>query len=163
MNFAKFLITTFFIETKCWRLQHLSKLQQLLLFAHKQRITIYSNICKLTHFTVLISFYTPWKQQKTYCFLMFSEGIERDQWHEMDETHFIPTFSFISICSSILQHLLQGTGKYQDKENTDKKGVTRRPNTWEYYCYRWIYCSSWQCIHVNMYTCIHTFFNNSFF
>ena len=60
---------------------------------------------------------------------MFSEGIERDQWHEMDETHFLPTFSFISICSSILQHLLQGTGKYQDKENTDKKGVTRRPNT----------------------------------
>ena len=40
-----------------------------------------SNI--LTHFMPLISFYTPWKHQKTYGCLMFSGDIERDQWHEM--------------------------------------------------------------------------------
>ena len=32
----------------------------------------------------MVSFYTPWKQLKTSGFLnFFSEGIERDQWHEM--------------------------------------------------------------------------------
>ena len=31
----------------------------------------------------LVSFYTPWKQQKTSGFLMFSGGIKRDLWHEM--------------------------------------------------------------------------------
>ena len=28
-------------------------------------------------------FYTPWKHQKTFDFLMFSGGIEKDHWHEM--------------------------------------------------------------------------------
>ena len=37
----------------------------------------------LTHFMPLISFDTPRKYQKTSGFLMFSWGIERDQWHEM--------------------------------------------------------------------------------
>ena len=37
----------------------------------------------LTRFMPLISFYTPRKHQKTRGFLMFSGGIERDQWHEM--------------------------------------------------------------------------------
>ena len=31
----------------------------------------------------MASFYTPWKNQKTFGFLMFSGDIERDQWHEM--------------------------------------------------------------------------------
>ena len=31
----------------------------------------------------LVSFYTSLKAQKTSGFLMFSEGIETDQWHEM--------------------------------------------------------------------------------
>ena len=31
----------------------------------------------------LISFYAPWKHQKTSDFLVFSESIERDQWHVM--------------------------------------------------------------------------------
>ena len=31
----------------------------------------------------LASFYTPGKHQKIYGFLMFSEGVEREQWHEM--------------------------------------------------------------------------------
>ena len=33
----------------------------------------------LTHFMSLVFFYTPWKHQKTFCFLMLSGGIERDQ------------------------------------------------------------------------------------
>ena len=36
----------------------------------------------LTHFVPLISFDTPRKHQKTSGFLMFSEGIKKDQWHE---------------------------------------------------------------------------------
>ena len=36
----------------------------------------------LTHFIPLMSFYTPWKQ-KIRGSLMFSEAVERDQWHEM--------------------------------------------------------------------------------
>ena len=31
----------------------------------------------------LVSFYNPWKDQKTSGFLMFLGGIEGDQWHEM--------------------------------------------------------------------------------
>ena len=31
----------------------------------------------LTHFMPLVSFYTTWKRQKTYSFLMFSGGVER--------------------------------------------------------------------------------------
>ena len=30
----------------------------------------------LTHFRSVFHFYTPWKRQKTYGFLMFSEGIK---------------------------------------------------------------------------------------
>ena len=37
----------------------------------------------LTHFMPLVFLYTPWKHQKTSAFLMFSGGIERDQWHEI--------------------------------------------------------------------------------
>ena len=36
----------------------------------------------------LIFLYTPWKHQKTRILLMFSGGIERDQWHEMFELEF---------------------------------------------------------------------------
>ena len=32
---------------------------------------------QLTHFMPLVSFYTPWKYQKTRCFLIFSGGVER--------------------------------------------------------------------------------------
>ena len=31
----------------------------------------------------MVSFYTPWKRQKAFGFLMFLGGIERDQSHEM--------------------------------------------------------------------------------
>ena len=37
----------------------------------------------LTRFVPLLSFETPWKKQKTFGFLVFSGGMERDQWHEM--------------------------------------------------------------------------------
>ena len=40
------------------------------------------NLNVLTHFMPLFSFDNPWKHQKTKGFLMFSGGIERDQWHE---------------------------------------------------------------------------------
>ena len=33
----------------------------------------------LTHFMPLVSFYAPWKHQKTFGFLMFSGGIEKDR------------------------------------------------------------------------------------
>ena len=33
----------------------------------------------------LVSFYTPWKHQKTKDFPMFSGGIERDQWDEIGQ------------------------------------------------------------------------------
>ena len=34
----------------------------------------------LTYFMKLVSFYTPRKYQSTSAFLMFSGGIEKDQW-----------------------------------------------------------------------------------
>ena len=43
------------------------------------------NLLPLDHSMSLASFYTPWKHQKTSGFLMFSGGIERDQWHEMGQ------------------------------------------------------------------------------
>ena len=33
----------------------------------------------------LVSFYSPWKQQKSRGSFIFLGGIEREQWHEMDE------------------------------------------------------------------------------
>ena len=40
----------------------------------------------LIHFIPLVSFYTPWKHQKTIDFLMFSWGKEKDQWHKMRQS-----------------------------------------------------------------------------
>ena len=37
----------------------------------------------LTHFQPMFHFYTPWKQQKTGGFLMFSGGIEVEHWLKM--------------------------------------------------------------------------------
>ena len=50
----------------------------------KQNIQI-GGLFWLTQFTVVLSFYTPWKHQKISGFLMFSGGIENDQWHEMGQ------------------------------------------------------------------------------
>ena len=38
---------------------------------------------RLTHFRPVFPFYTPWKRQKTFGFLTFSGGIEREHWPEM--------------------------------------------------------------------------------
>ena len=43
------------------------------------------NPLPLTHFKPLVSFYTPWKHQKTFGFIMFSGGIETDQCFEMGQ------------------------------------------------------------------------------
>ena len=40
-------------------------------------------LVSLSHYMPLFSFYTSWKHQKTKGFLMFSGGIEREQWQEM--------------------------------------------------------------------------------
>ena len=58
----------------------------------------YSNLSKrsLTHLRPMFPFFNPRKHQKTtQTFLMFSEGIERDQWHKMQSSRgiFIKTFS----------------------------------------------------------------------
>ena len=37
----------------------------------------------LTRFMPLISFDTPWKDQKTRGFLIFTGGTKRNQWHEI--------------------------------------------------------------------------------
>ena len=52
-------------------------------YAKYQITTEYLTGISLTHFMPLVPFYIPWKHQKTSDFLMFSVGIERDQWHEM--------------------------------------------------------------------------------
>ena len=36
--------------------------------------------CQLTHFQPMSHFYTPWKDQKTGGFLIFSGGIEVEHW-----------------------------------------------------------------------------------
>ena len=33
----------------------------------------------------MISFYTPWRYEKKQSFLMFSGGMERDQWNEIGQ------------------------------------------------------------------------------
>ena len=36
-----------------------------------------------SYFRQILPFYTPWKYQKISGFLMFSEGIEMEQWSKM--------------------------------------------------------------------------------
>ena len=36
----------------------------------------------------MVSFYTPWKHQKTISFLTFPGLLERDQWHETSHITF---------------------------------------------------------------------------
>ena len=53
-----------------------------------------------THFRPLVSSYTPWKHQETRGFLMFSEDIKRDQWHEMSsKVSWIFMICFLSLKS----------------------------------------------------------------
>ena len=47
------------------------------------RVIRHERVKSLMHFMPLIFFYTPLKYQKTEGFLMFSGGIETDQWYEI--------------------------------------------------------------------------------
>lgn len=59
------------------------------------------------HLTPVVFFYSPLKRQKTRGFLMFSEGIEKDQRHEMGQCHiiwkvlFVMSFELIFFLNSI--------------------------------------------------------------
>ena len=44
---------------------------------------LWLTILTLTYFRPMFPFYTPWKRQKTFGFLTFSGGIEREYWPEM--------------------------------------------------------------------------------
>ena len=46
-------------------------------------------------FHALVSFYSPWKYQKTWRFLVFPGGIERDQCHKMDYKNSIVCSNFM--------------------------------------------------------------------
>ena len=43
------------------------------------------SIATLTYFQQLFHFYTPWKHQKAYGFLIFSGGIEVEHWLKIDQ------------------------------------------------------------------------------
>lgn len=47
-------------------------------------IQMFYRILILIHSKPIFRFYTPWKSKKTWGFLLFSRGIEREYWHEMD-------------------------------------------------------------------------------
>ena len=62
---------------------------------HIKRVSKYKiALCHilLTHFVPLVSF-TSWKHQKTRGFLIFSGGLERNQWHDIGWFTAINTFS----------------------------------------------------------------------
>ena len=42
----------------------------------------------LTHLMSLVSFYTPWKHQKTKRFAGVFGGYRKKPWHEMDKSHY---------------------------------------------------------------------------
>ena len=44
---------------------------------------LHINSWYLTHFQSVFRFYTPWKHQKTGGFLMYSVGLELEQWLKM--------------------------------------------------------------------------------
>ena len=62
-----------------------TKLNEKLIFFNAERIyiEIYIKHTILTRFMPLVSFYIPWKHQKTRGFPMFSGDRERDQWYKM--------------------------------------------------------------------------------
>ena len=52
-------------------------------YAFCTRNSLIDLICHSNNVMPQFFFYTPWKHQKASGFLMFSRGIERDQWHEI--------------------------------------------------------------------------------
>lgn len=51
--------------------------------AVKKILFYLDSLLPLAHFISMVSLYIPWKHQKAIGFLMFSGGIEINQWHEM--------------------------------------------------------------------------------
>ena len=58
------------------RIPHDSKCK---IIYQKENLIAIQKMYSLTHFSPVSHFYTPWKRQKTFCFLTFSGGIEI--WH----------------------------------------------------------------------------------
>ena len=48
----------------------------------------------------LVSFYTPWKHQKTSGFLMFSGGIEKEHWHEMSSWSILGSYHLTKLAGT---------------------------------------------------------------
>ena len=60
-------------------MKHKAKVIMIMMLSYRQTCwNFWINKFPVTHFMPLISFYTPWKHQKTSGFLMFSGDIERD-------------------------------------------------------------------------------------
>ena len=95
-----------------WR-SFLNKFLMFCLFSSDLMVLIYSsiwlcliNFCILflgnwrlliTHFRPMFPFYTPWKRQKTFDFLTFSGGIEREHWPEMGLISYFSIIFYITI------------------------------------------------------------------
>ena len=84
--FTKLIIWGYFdspsrAHVMCLSMNSTSSLSSLSVNAYVQFLVQYMDFF-LTHFIPLVSFYTPWKHQKTSGFL-FSGGIERAQWQKI--------------------------------------------------------------------------------
>ena len=64
---------------------------------------IHKNAQMLIEFMLLVSSYTLWKHKKTKHFLMFSRGIERDQWHDKVESGILLWLLYISKLELLLK------------------------------------------------------------
>ena len=76
------IIQSCFLSTTVSSIRNLDKFQFPSLWFPKSKFWTFYTFYYSTHFTLLVCIYTPWKHQKTSGFLMFSGGIERDQWYE---------------------------------------------------------------------------------
>ena len=75
---------------------------EILLFLLKAFRVIKHSKCCINSFRATGHFlYTPWKYQKTSGFLMFSGGIERNQWHEMGWIKILLFMTLISLIDKI--------------------------------------------------------------
>ena len=78
-------------------------------------LTLFSTKCSQIIITAhekvpLVYFYTPWKHSKTFRFLMFSRGMEREQWHEMGKVALV---SLLSLLTTLRLHCLFGKSTAQ--------------------------------------------------
>ena len=81
------------------------------------------SVAKLSHFMTLVSFYTPWKHQKTFGFLMFSEGIERDhgmKWVKCVNVWNLTTTSHLSDIPIVRKLLFYKARQKSKKQNSSQ-------------------------------------------